>query len=137
MSFHTRRYSRFFKCGELFSTASTLRLIHDRRNATLPTVTTKGFKRLLTPENSLPSATAAFARLKKGNFCGGAAAWISVVFKVIRRSADARRLCWGCCLMGRTIIINDIHSPERSNIQHEPTRSASYIIASHAQWLMA
>jgi hypothetical protein len=92
MSFQTSRYKRFLSSGELFSTANTLRLIHDRRKADLPTVTTKGFKRLLTPESSLPSTMTALTRFINGSFCGGSVAWTSVVFKVLRRSADAWRL---------------------------------------------
>lgn len=74
MSFHTSRYSRFFSSGERFSTASALRLIHGRRSAALPTATTKGFKRLLRPEKSLPSEIAPLARFEKGNCTGASAA---------------------------------------------------------------
>lgn len=81
MSFQTKRYKRFFKCGERFNTARTLRLIQGRRKADLPMATTMGFKRLLTPENNLPSMITAFARLKKGSFGGGATARSSLVFK--------------------------------------------------------
>jgi hypothetical protein len=81
MSFHTSRYNRFFKCGELFSTASTLRLIQGRRSAALPTATTKGFKRLLTLGIILPSKITALARFEKGNLIVALAVWCSVVFK--------------------------------------------------------
>ena len=58
MSFQTSRYKRFLSSGERFNTASTLRLIQGRRSADLPTATTKGFNRLLTPLSSRPSFTA-------------------------------------------------------------------------------
>ncbi len=67
MSFHTSRYKRFLSSGELFNTARTLRLIQGRRNADLPMETTMGFKRLLKPENNLPSETAALVRFKNVN----------------------------------------------------------------------
>jgi hypothetical protein len=70
MSFQTSRYKRFLSSGELFKIVRTLSLIHGRRKADLPMATTKGFKRLLTPENNRPSETAALARFKKGNLAG-------------------------------------------------------------------
>jgi len=61
--------------------ASTLRLIQGRRSADLPTATTIGFNRRLTPENTLPSANTALTRRNTGNFAVGAMASSSVVFK--------------------------------------------------------
>ena len=81
MSFQTRRYKRFFSCGERFNRARTLRLIQGRRKADFPVAIRMGFKRLLMPESSLPSDRTAFARFVKGNFAGGTTASSSVVFK--------------------------------------------------------
>lgn len=81
MSFQTIRYKRVFSLGERFSTARTLRLIHGLRRADLPTATTTGFNRRLTPENTLPSANIALTRRNKGNFAAGAMACSSEVFK--------------------------------------------------------
>ena len=132
ISFQTSRYKRFLSSGELFSTAKTLRLIQGRRNADLPTATMVGFKRLLTPENNLPSAMAVLARFKNGSFTGASLAKSSVVFNFVGTS-------WRVCelIKGRTIIINKFHSLQRSNIQHEPPRSAPDIDKSHGKWPMA
>jgi hypothetical protein len=67
MSFQTSRYKRFLSSGEVFNTAKTLRLIHGLRKADLPTATITGFKRLFSPEVSLPSNRIALARFEKGN----------------------------------------------------------------------
>ncbi len=67
MSFQTSRYKRFLSSGEVFNTARTLRLIQGLRKADLPIATTIGFKRLFSPEISLPSSTAALARFEKCN----------------------------------------------------------------------
>jgi hypothetical protein len=81
MSFQTILYKRVFSSGVRFSKAKTLLLIHERRKADFPKVTIIGFKRLLMPEKSLPSAIAAFARLDKDNLGEGVSAWTSGVFK--------------------------------------------------------
>jgi hypothetical protein len=86
ISFQTSRYKRFLSSGELFNIAKTLRLIQGRRNADLPMATMMGFKRLLTPENNLPSATTALARFKNGNFTGASLAKSSVVFNFVGSS---------------------------------------------------
>ena len=121
ISFQTRRYKRFLISGELFNTARTLRFIHGRRKADLPMETRTGFSRLFRPEISLPSNTTALTRFKKGSFTGASLAKSSVVFNLVACS-------WRACelMEGGTIIINYFHSLWRSNIQHEPPRSAPY-----------
>ncbi len=67
MSFQTSRYKRFLSSGDVLNTARTLRLIHGLLKTVLPNATTIGFKRLFSPEISLPSSTTALARFEKGN----------------------------------------------------------------------